>query len=154
MSIGLSPFARHHAFRVSLLSPDWNFIPDPAMQLCIVAASTCFVKKSANRDLYSSDHRLCPEEYCVDVLHLKKPSPAPNRNSSCGVHPHMSIELPSPVQENTVQAKHLRCRTHLPIMFRLARAECNHCLSLAVRADSTATQHQRTWSVSHQARFA
>ena len=39
---------RTHAFKVSLLSPDWNFIPSPAMQFSIVAASTCFVRKSAS----------------------------------------------------------------------------------------------------------
>ena len=91
-------------------------------------------------------HCLHPEEHCVDVFHSSEPSSAPNRNASCGVHPHMSIELPSPVQENTLQAKHLRCCTHQTIILRFARAERerNHGLSFAARTHGTVTQHQRT----------
>ena len=47
-------------------------------------------------------------------------------------------------RENALQAKHFRCRTHQPMILRFAGAECNHGLSFAVRADGTATQHQRT----------
>ena len=95
-------------------------------------------------DLAFSDHCLHPEEDCVDVFHSSEPSPAPNRNSSCGVHPRMGIELQSPVKVNALQAKQLRCRTHQPTILRFAGAECNHGLSSAVRADGAATQHQRT----------
>ena len=83
-------------------------------------------------------------------------------NSSCGVHPHVGIEFPSPVQENALQAKHLRCRTHQPIILRFAGAECNNGLSFEVCTDGTATsinaqpetlfrvRMQPAWSVSHQ----
>ena len=50
LSRALTEF-RIHAFKVSLLSPDWNFIPSPVMQFSIVAASTCFVRKSASISL-------------------------------------------------------------------------------------------------------
>ena len=55
---------RVHAFEVSLLSPDWNFIPGPVMQFSIVAASKCFVRFLAKRDLTLSDHCLQSEEHC------------------------------------------------------------------------------------------
>ena len=111
--------------------------PKPVMvfYIVIVAASTCFVRKKdskhlfgrllAKRDLTFSDRCLHPKEHCVNVFHSCEPSSAPNRNSSGGDHPHMSAEFPSPVQENTLQAKHVRCRTHQPILFRFTRAVCN-----------------------------
>ena len=65
---------RIDAFNVSLLSPDRNFIPSPVMQFSIVAASTCFVRFLAKRDLTLSDHCLQSEEHCVDVFHSSEPS--------------------------------------------------------------------------------
>ena len=56
----------------------------------------------------------------------------------------MSIEFPSLVQENALQAKHFRCCTHRTIALRFAGAERTHGLSLAVRANGTVTQHQCT----------
>ena len=81
----------------------------------------------AERDLAFGHHRLYPEEHCVDAFHTSEPSPAPNRNSSCGVHPHMGTELPSPVKENALQAKHLRCRTHQPIILQSRPVPCSTC---------------------------
>ena len=109
------------------------------MQFDIVAVSTCLVK-STSFSLVGflpsvtafKNHCLYPEEHCVDVFHSSKPSSAPNPNSSCGVHPHVSLGFPSPVQENTLQAKHLRCCTHKSIILRLAGAGRNLGLSFAV----------------------
>ena len=142
---------RIHAFKVSLHLPDWNFIPSPITQFSIVAGSTWGSEEIrthhcgrflAKRDLTLSDHCSHPEEHCVDVFHSSEPSSAPNRHSSCGVHPHMGFEFPSPVPEKTLQAKHFRCCTHQAIILRFAGAERNHGQSLAVRANSTVTQHQ------------
>ena len=69
----------------------------------------------AKRDIAFRDHRLHPVEHRVDVFRSSEPSQAPNRNSSCGVHPHMNLEFPSPIQENTLQAKRLRRCTHQPV---------------------------------------
>ena len=123
------------------------------MQLSIVAASTCFVRKSASillgglltkRDLAFGDHRMHPKKHCVDVLHSSEPSSASNCDAGCRIHPNVDIELPSPVQENTLQAKCLRCCTHQPTALRFAGAERDHSLSLAVRADCADAQHHRT----------
>ena len=95
-----------------------------------------FGKFLAKRDSAFSEHRLHPKEHSVST----EPSSASSRKFSCGVHPHMNFECPSPVPENAVQTKHLRSRTHQPIVL----AQSNHGLSFAVRANGTATQHQCT----------
>ena len=99
---------------------------------------TCLVRKSASISLAGflhhlafSDPSLAPRGTLCRCVSLE-PSSAPNRNSSCGVHPHMSFEFPSPVQENALQAKHLRCCAHQTTILRFAGAEPNHGLSLAV----------------------
>ena len=68
----------------------------------------------------------------------------PSRNSSCGVHLHMGIELPSPVKDNTLQAKHLRRRTHQPIILRFAGAECPLQYVLTVLPPSISAQPEKT----------
>ena len=92
----------------------------------------------AKCDSAFSAHCLHPEEHCVDVFHSSEPSSASNRSSICSVHPHMSFEFPSPVQENALQTKHLRSRTHQPIILCFTRAKSNPGLSLAVRGNGTA----------------
>ena len=77
------------------------------------------------------------------MLHSPEPSSASNSNTSCRVHPR-GMELPSPIQANTLQAKCLRCCTHQPIVLRFSGAERKRSLSLAVSANCTASQHQRT----------
>ena len=134
--------------KVSLLSCEWNFISSPVIQFSIDAAPTCFVRNFrkhlfdrflVKRDLTVSDHHLLQEEHCVDVFNSSEPSSTPNHNSSCDVHPHMSFEFPSPVQVNTLQAKHVRCRTRQTIILHFAGAERSHRLSLAARANVTVT---------------
>ena len=86
--------------------PKWNLIPNPAILLCIVAASTCFVRKSASislvgflqSEILPSVTIACTQRNTVSMpFHTSEPSSAPNRNSSSAVHPHMSLEFPSPV---------------------------------------------------------
>ena len=144
---------RIQAFKLSLLSPDWNFIPGPVIiqQRCNVNVFREEIRNHlvggflAERDCTLSDHCLHPEEHCVDVFHSSDPSSAPNRNASCGVHPHMSIELPSQPRRNTL-CKPSICDvcTHQTIILRIAGTERNHGLSFAVRTHGTVTQHQRT----------
>ena len=83
------------------------------------------------------------KKHCVDVLHSSERSPAPNRNSSCGIHPHMSLELPSPVQGSTLQARHSRISDSPAHNTQLRRSAITY-LSFAARADRTVTQHQHT----------
>ena len=125
------------------------------MQLCIVAAWTCFVRKSASifislagflpSEILPSVTIACNQRNTVSMCFTR---PTPRRlpiaiPAVASIHT-MGIELPSPVQENALQAKHLRCRTHQPTILRFAEAECNHGLSFAVRADRTAARNQRT----------
>ena len=49
--------------------------------------------------------------------------------------PSRHVQRTSRVQENTLQAKQLRCGTRQTMILRFAGAECNHGLSFAVRAD-------------------
>ena len=108
------------------------------MQFSIVAASTWFREKVgehllgrllAKRDLAFGDHRLHPKKHCVNMLHSSEPSSASNRDTSYRVHPHVGIELPSPVQEITLWAKCPRCGTHQPTVLRFSGAERDHSLS-------------------------
>ena len=61
-----------------------------------------------------------------------------------GQPPEFASPEPSKTIFHVSAAKLLRRRTHQPLILRLAGAESNHALPIAVRTDGTATQHQRT----------
>ena len=129
------------------------------MQFSTVAASTCLVRRSASISLVGflpsgtspSVTIACTGTLCRCVSLWSEPSSAPNRNSSCGVHPHTSFEFPSP-----------RYRNHQTITLRFAGAERNHACPLqyvqTVLSPSSSAQPealflvrmQLAWSVSHQ----
>ena len=110
----------------------------------------------SKRFLAFREQRLHPEKHGADMFHSTKSSSASIRNSCCGIHPHVGFKFPSPVQENTLKAQHLRRCTHQPTILRFTGAECDHCLTLCSMCKpycfpaSTHSQKRSSWSECNQ----